>query len=279
VNLRDVRVEVLELPIQLIDEPELPARAAMDEQKLQELTTDIRAKGVLVPISVVRTGERYEVIAGHRRRIAAGLAGLSWLRCLVYPTKDTALEGLKYSENRFREAMSPAEEAVYFGQLLERDCGGDTNALCGLLGEKRSYVEGRLLLLQGDPEVLNALQRTDITIGVAHELNKCTEELMRRYYLERAVREGSTVAVVTGWVQQWRSSLGPGGVVPASPKPAAGDGPTSTSTFFTCYVCGKTKDTHAMRSIMVHDYCERAVLDPLVHGEGDAATQQGSKAR
>src|SRR5262245_31510687 len=259
-NLRAAIVEFRELPTGLIDAPELPARSEMDETKLEELTTDVRAKGVLVPISVVRAGERYEVIAGHRRKIAAERAGVATVRALVYADKSAALEAIKWSENRFREDMSPAEEATYFAELLERDCGGDTNKLAELIGEKRSYVEGRLLLFQGAAEVFNALQARTITIGVAHELNKVTEKLMRDYYLDRAIREGATVALVTGWVAQWRSSLGPGGPHPADTKTSATPALVPVTNYFTCVACGGTEDVHLMQPVNVHTHCQKAIL-------------------
>src|SRR5262245_10214799 len=260
-NLRAAIVEFRELPTGLIDAPELPARSEMDETKLEELTTDVRAKGVLVPISVVRAGERYEVIAGHRRKIAAERAGVATVRALVYADKSAALEAIKWSENRFREDMSPAEEATYFAELLERDCGGDTNKLAELIGEKRSYVEGRLLLFQGAAEVFNALQARTITIGVAHELNKVTEKLMRDYYLDRAIREGATVALVTGWVQQWRSSLGPSGPPADEAQAPIARGPVPVTNYFTCIACDGTDDVHLMQPVNVHTHCKKAVLD------------------
>jgi ParB/RepB/Spo0J family partition protein len=261
VNLRDAAVEFHELPTSLIDAPELPARSEMDEEKLEELTADVKAKGVLVPISVVRVGERYEVVAGHRRTIAANRAGLPTIRALVYADKSAALEAIKWSENRFREDMSPAEEATYFSELLERDCGGDTNKLAAQLGEKRSYVEGRLLLFQGAPEVFNALQKKQITIGVAHELNKCTEKLMRDFYLANAIRDGATVTVVTGWIQQWKNTLGPGGAPADATAPRLTAGPVPQTNYFTCAVCGGTDDVHLMQPVNIHTYCSKATLE------------------
>lgn len=260
-NLRDEVVEFREVPTQLIDEPALPARMEMDEEKMLELIADVTAKGVLVPISVFRKGERYEVVAGHRRRIAAGRAGLPAIRCLVYATGGAALEAIKFSENRHREEMSAAEEAQYFSELLVRECDNDTNRLAALLGEKRSYVEGRLLLFQGAPEVFTALARRQITIGAAHELNKCSDKLMRDYFLSNAIRDGASVTLVTRWIQQWRASLGPGGESAAAPFAPAAPGPVAETNYFTCVCCHGTEDVHLMSPVNVHSHCRRAILE------------------
>lgn len=266
--------EFREIPIGLIDEPELAARQSMDDVKLEELTESIRQRGLLLPLIVAKCAERYEVVAGHRRRISSERAGLVTVPCIVYPTKDAALEGVKYAENRFREEMTAAEEATFFHDLLTRDCGGDVDRLCGQLGEKRSYVEGRLLLFQGDPEVFAALQAGKITIGIAHQLNRCTDELTRRSYLHSAIHGGATVAAVSGWIQQWQAieatTVRSGAAAVSSTAPA----PIPQDDMFRCIVCRDNCHTHLIKFLPVHDYCNLAVLANMLkayHGP-DAAS-------
>src|SRR5262245_37018830 len=260
-SLRDAVVEFRHVPVQLIDAPELPARAEMDEGKMDELIADVKTKGVLVPLSLVRVRDRYEVVAGHRRRIAAERASVLTVPALVYAEKTAALEAVKWSENRFREEMSVAEEATYFAELLERDCGGDTNKLAELLGEKRSYIEGRLLLFQGAAEVFDALAQRKITIGVAHELNKCDEKLMRDYYLDCAIRQGATIGLVANWIEQWRHSRGPCTATDDATPAASTPGPVPQTNFFTCIACGESDDVHLMQPVNVHTHGRKAVLD------------------
>lgn len=259
-----VRPQFQEIPIGLIDEPTLAARSSMDDQALEELASDIRRKGLLQPIIVARLGERFEVIAGHRRRIASERAGLVAVPCLVWGDKDAAHEGLKYSENRFREELSPTDEAILFSELLERDCGGDVDKLCHQLGEGRAYVENRLNLFAGDVEVFNALAARKITIGVAHQLNRCTDELIRRSYLRSAVQGGATVAIVSGWINEWRAIADASTPTLAAPPPDDAPSPIPVSDPFTCAVCGKNHHVHLLKHVPVHDYCKLAILDPLL---------------
>ena len=263
-GLASVKREFREIPIGLIDEPGLAARSSMNDQALDELAADIMRKGLLQPLIVATVGDRYEVIAGHRRRIACGRAGLVAAPCIVYPSRTAALEGVKYSENRFREELSPADEALLFAELLERDCGGDVDRLCEQLGEKRAYVEGRLLLFQGDPKVFEALQAAKISIGVAHQLNRCTDELQRRSYLHSAIVGGATVAIVSGWIQQWQmiAQLSTPGAVPATSSPAPA--PIPVTDMFRCIVCDDNCHTHLIKFLAVHDYCQLAVLDKIL---------------
>lgn len=263
-HLATVQREYREIPLGLIDAPQLPSRASMDDEKLDELTIDIRAKGVLQPLLVAHVGERYEVLAGHRRWLAAQRAGLVAVPCAVYPTKEAAHEAVKWSENRFREDLNAAEEAIWFDELLELHCGGDVDRLCALLGAKRPYVEGRLLLKHGDPLVFQALEANTIKIGIAHRLNECTDEQTRRYYLDAAIRGGATVAVVSGWVQQWKLDTGH---LPPSNGPvgsAQAPSPVPQTNYFTCICCGGTDHVYLMQPVNVHTHCKMAILDKLL---------------
>lgn len=263
-NVAAIPREFLEVPLSLIDAPPLPARSTMDEIKLDELTDSIRRNGVVQPLALARRGERFDVIAGHRRSLASRRAGLVVVPAIVYPNTDAALEAIKFAENRHREELNPADEAIYFSELLEQQCDGDTDKLCALVGEKRPYVEGRLLLFRGDSEVFEALQAGRISIGVAHQLNKCTAAPYRRYLLHQAVVGGATVAVVSGWIMDWKNqqSFDARADNPAPIAPPSGA--VVETNYFTCKICGRSDNVHLMRPINVHAHCELAILDPLL---------------
>jgi ParB family chromosome partitioning protein len=256
--------EFKELPLGLLDDPELPSRTSMDDTAMDELTSSIRANGLLQPIIAARTGDRFEVIAGHRRRIACARAGLVAAPCIIYPSKDAAHMAIQYAENRFREELNAADEALLFAELLERDCGGDVDVLCEKLGEKRGYVEGRLLLLR-DEHLFEALRSGQITkIGIAQQLLKITDPHMRRYYLDAAIRGGATIAVVSGWVQEWQASARQASGLVDVPAPAAAPGAVPQMDYFRCAVCDGTDNVHLMVPINVHQHCKLAILDKLL---------------
>lgn len=256
--------EFKELPIGLIDAPDLPSRSAMDDAKMDELVASIRATGLIQPMNVARVGDRFEVVAGHRRRIACERAGLVVAPCIVYPSREEALDAVQFAENRHREDLSAADEAIWFAELLEKKCDGDIEKLCGLVGEKVSYIDNRLSLFHGDADVFAALQRNDIRIGVAHELNKCPDPHYRRYYLEMAVRCGATVTVVVGWLTEWRQLFGS---QPAATKPVVASEPSMPEAGehpFTCILCGEHDRVHLIRQINIHQDCKSAILDKLL---------------
>lgn len=263
--------EFLDVPLALIDDPELPSRSAMDDAKLDALTESIRAIGLQQPLVLARVGDRFEVIAGHRRRIASARAGLSSVPAIVYPTKDVDTTVIQAHENSRREELNPADEAIWFSELLDRKCGGDIERLCALVGEKLSYVNNRLLLFHGDPDVFAALQRGDIKIGVAHELNTCPDAHYRRYYLDCAIKSGATITTVTGWITEFKQTMLAAPQGTAAPVADAPGVPDAIHNPFTCEVCGRADQVHLIRQINVHQHCKMAILDPLLaHARGES---------
>ena len=263
-TIRDTPREFKEVPLGLIDDPALPSRSSMDDRAMDELVASVQAIGLQLPMILARVGERFEVVAGHRRRIACARAGLVAAASIVYPSKDAALIAVQYAENRFREELNPADEALLFAELIERDCGGDVDVLCTKIGEQRAYVEGRLVLLR-DADIFEALRSGKLhAIGVAQQLLRVTDALMRRYYLDAAIRGGATVAVTSGWVTQWQiDSAASRGDTPAPVAPPPSSAIPSMH-YFTCAVCLGTDNVHEMQPINVHVYCQRAILDKLL---------------
>jgi ParB/RepB/Spo0J family partition protein len=219
---------------------------------------------MIEPLQVVAVGDRYEVVDGYRRYQAAKLAGLLLVPCLIYPTKEVALEGVKFAANAFREDMSPADEAVFFHQLFEHECEHDVDRICALVNKKRGYVEARLALLDGDEAVFNALRAKSISIGVAQALNQITDEGWRRHYLHFAIQGGATIAMVTGWVTEWKNMQAYRDGAPQQPQTPATPIVASDYNPLRCYVCGRVHEGRVPTTITVDAACLEAILNPLL---------------
>lgn len=263
-TLATVRPELRLLPLAAIDEPLLPSRSKMNDTKMDELVASMRSIGFISVLVVVMVGERYEVVAGHRRRIAAGLAGIAAVPCLVYPSKADAVEAAQHAENKYREDLNAADEAIWFVQLLEKYPEDGTDGVAARVGESRNYVEGRIALIQGDDRVFEALAADRINIGVAQELNKCGDELWRRNLLDQALHSHPTRATVASWIADWKRTMEPAlrdvardGAVGIAPTPVLSD-------YFTCHLCDLKENPANMRPVNMHDYCIRAVLEPAL---------------
>jgi ParB family transcriptional regulator, chromosome partitioning protein len=233
--------------------PSHAVRAEIDEKLLMELTEDVRRNGVLVPPHVRQVKGGYEIVAGHRRYLAACAAQMVWLNCLVLEAEDGAPELTKFTENLYRQELSPVEEAGYFAELFEL-LGQDTDAVARKLGKTRGYIESRLLLLQGDGEVLRALARKSISLAVAQELNKMVAEEDRRYYLEWAVSQGATTKLVRFWREAANASRAHGAEVDTT-APAPVEPGEAAPDIFRCFLCGEKEPVYDLQVIHIHRGC------------------------
>ena len=112
------KVEIV--PIELIDDnPNNPYHVDRDE-KMQEMAESIKQYGVLEPI-IIRPKEngRYELVAGHRRKIASIIAGKKGIRSTIKDLTDDEATILMVDSNIQREEILPSERAFAFKLKLE----------------------------------------------------------------------------------------------------------------------------------------------------------------
>jgi ParB family chromosome partitioning protein len=243
-------------------EPVRVARAIIPDEGIDELAASISRVGLINPITVREVDGAYEVVAGHRRLLACRRAGLVAVPCLVRGARDANPTALKIHENLYRQELSPVEEAAFYAELLP-DCNNDTDRLAALVKQNRTYVEGRLNLLRGDPAVLEAVAQQEIALGVAVELNKMRSEADRTYYLHWARTMGATVSEVRRWraIVDARESISPVSV-------PTGEAPTATTALDfrppTCVACGEFEPAYDVEFRYYHHGCRRRLEAALV---------------
>lgn len=144
---------IREIPLdQLVESPFNPRRTFTG---IDELAANITAEGRIHQALLVRpiTGsEQLEIVFGHRRFRAAGVAGLATAPCEVRAMSDAEARSAQMSENLKREAMHAFEEAEGY-QALVIAHGVTREQIAAQYGMSLSHVTGRLKLLQAAPQV------------------------------------------------------------------------------------------------------------------------------
>ncbi|MEY5100259.1 MAG: hypothetical protein RJA36_2978, partial [Pseudomonadota bacterium] len=165
---------ITQIPIEQLHESTANPRRTYSG--IDELAASIRAEGrIHEPLlvrpritNVLRPDEHdgFELVFGHRRLRAAEEAGLATVPCMVRAMSDVEAASARAAENLQREDLHPIEEAEGFKALLDV---GNLNAdqLADKLGKSRSFVYGRLKLLQACPEVRKACAEGKIGSEVA----------------------------------------------------------------------------------------------------------------
>ena len=90
-----------------------------EDAAMDELGESIRVHGVLSPLLARPKGEGYELVSGHRRRLAAQKLGLSTVPVLVREMSDDEAVILMVDSNLQRENLLPSEKAFAYKMKLE----------------------------------------------------------------------------------------------------------------------------------------------------------------
>lgn len=106
-----------------------------------DLAASIKTNGLLTPLSVVPNGERYRVIAGHRRLAACKQAGTGAVPCFVLDLDPLQQLEAMVTENCQREQLTVLEEADAIQGMLDR--GATTANVAHRLGRSADYVRDR----------------------------------------------------------------------------------------------------------------------------------------
>lgn len=177
----------------------LNPRGELDPDTLLELAASIREKGVLTPLLAAPRGRDVRVVAGHRRRTAAALAGLKEVPVIVHDFTDGEQLEIMLVENLQREDLTPLQEAKGYQVALG---GRGTKAdLARRLGVPLHRVESRLELLRLDPAVQKIFDRQDLPISLAPPLLGISDPAEQRRVAALAMQRRLTVAQLGDFVR------------------------------------------------------------------------------
>lgn len=135
-------------------------RKTFDPVQMAELVQSVKEQGILTPILVrcwpanqAYTGDfpMYEVVAGERRFRAAKAAGLKLMPAMVRDLTDAQVLEVQVIENLQRADLHPLEEADGYSHMMTT-CGYTADDIAEKIGKSRSYIFGRLKLLDLDAD-------------------------------------------------------------------------------------------------------------------------------
>ena len=106
-------------PADISDFPSHPLKVKQDEA-MAEMVDSVKQYGVLVPALVrPKADGGYEMVAGHRRKCAATLAGITEMPCIVRNLTDDEATIIMVDSNLQRETILPSEKAFAYKMKLE----------------------------------------------------------------------------------------------------------------------------------------------------------------
>ena len=170
-------------------------RQNFKEEKLEELANSIRKNGVIQPIAVRLSNsnsDKYEIVAGERRWLAAQRAGLHEIPVRILDLSDVESLEVAIVENIQRDDLNPIEEARGYKRLNE-EFKYDHESISKLMSKSRSHISNTLRLLTLPQDVISMLEEGTLTSGQARPLigisnaSSIAEEIVSKNYSARKV--------------------------------------------------------------------------------------------
>ena len=193
------RETVKSIPIsEISDFPNHPFKVRMDEA-MMEMAESVKQYGVLVPAMVRPKPEGgYEMVAGHRRKLAAELAQQEEIPCLVRDLTDDEAIIIMVDSNLQREKILPSEKAFAYkmkaealnhqgrrtdltsGQIVPKLGETRTGNLVGAeAGDSYKTVQRYIRLTNLIPPLLDMMDEGKIAFSVGVELSYLPEDMQR----------------------------------------------------------------------------------------------------
>ena len=159
---------------EISDFPDHPFKVRMDAA-MQEMTESVKQYGVLVPALVrPKPDGGYEMVAGHRRKKAADLAGLTEIPCIVRQLTDDEATIIMVDSNLQREQILPSEKAFAYKMKLDamKRQGQRTDLTCEPAAHKLKGMKSRDVLAEQVGESKDQIRRY---IRLTHLIPKILE--------------------------------------------------------------------------------------------------------
>ena len=166
-------------------------RKMFDQTALKELADSIKKHGVIMPIIVNKSGDRYMIIAGERRFRATKLAGISKIPAIVKNYNERQIKEISLIENLQREDLNPIEAATAMRSLMD-DYGLTQEDLADRIGKSRPAIANTLRLLSLSPEVIKLVSGGELSAGHARALIPLPQSEQLKV-AQSAIKEGASV--------------------------------------------------------------------------------------
>ena len=187
-------------PADISDFPNHPFKVKQDEA-MAEMVDSVKLYGVLAPALVrPKADGGYEMVAGHRRKCAATLAGITEMPCIVRNLTDDEATIIMVDSNLQRETILPSEKAFAYKMKLEamkRQAGRPKNSaplepnlkgtrsneeLASSSPDSRSQIQRYIRLTELIPTVLDMVDNGKIAFRPAVELSYLSKEQQQSLY-------------------------------------------------------------------------------------------------
>lgn len=184
--------DVVYIDVERISSGKFQPRENFDGEKLQELMSSIKEKGVLQPILIRPIENGFEIIAGERRFRACREIGLKKIPVIIKEVSDEDALIISLMENIQRQELNPIEEARAYQQLVESFNLSQDN-VAKAVGKNKTTISNMLRLLKLPEAILKYLGNGDISVGHAKALLGIEDSAQQRKFCQITISKSLSV--------------------------------------------------------------------------------------
>lgn len=234
-----------------IEDPRDPMRSGLDREALFDLAENIKQNGLINPITVRPVGNRFEVVAGHRRLSACRIAGVLKIPCVIRELDDKQTFEVMAAENLERADVDPVDEAIFIARYIEQT-GKDIAEVAQSVKRSEAWVRSRLAVGEMPEYMRDYIKSGLLKLGVALVLSQIDNEQTRRVWTDLAVRDGASIAQAEYWLYDYNRQKLPGGTLSELP-PDNFTPEAPRAVLFPCAIDGQQYDVRMIRTLMVYE--------------------------
>lgn len=167
-------------------------RKNFDEEAIKSLAESIELYGIIQPLILIESNEKYDIVAGERRYRAAKLLNLEEVPAIVKKITKKDKDMISMVENIQREDLNPYEEAQAYSNIMKQ-YNLTQNDLSEVIGKSRTYIANIVRLLSLDDFTISELEKGNITSSQGRALLGIEDIFERKKYLEMLIKKEITV--------------------------------------------------------------------------------------
>lgn len=191
-NVENKASNLADIPISQVRPNKYQPRYEFNQERLNELISSIKEKGVVQPVLVRKSESGYELIAGERRWRAVKALGIEKIPAIIKDVRDTDMLEISLIENIQREELNAMEEAHAYNRFVT-DFSYTQDRIAQVIGKDRSTVANILRLLALPKKVQDFISKGMLTTGHAKAILGLASEEERLRVSNVVVKRGLSV--------------------------------------------------------------------------------------
>lgn len=176
-------------------------RKSFDEDKIENLALSIKQNGLFQPIILKKVKNKYMIIAGERRFRAFQQLNMKRIPAIVRQYQNNKIQEIALIENIQREDLNPIEEAKAYKYILDNS-SYKNHELALKVGKSRSHVVNMLGLLRLPDEVLEMVEKNQLSMGHARAISKIRSEFDMKKIAKKTINNQFSVRKLEMYINE-----------------------------------------------------------------------------